>query len=82
MLLAFSPIKTRDGQVMNLLLLSYPCHRFLIEALRNDTERYNFGSWWPVLTLSQNISIGLFAAGLIMAIYVSRRPKLVTSSPA
>ena len=82
MLLAFSPIKTRDGQVMNLLLLSYPCHRFLIEALRNDTERYVLSSWWPAMTFSQNISIGLFAAGLVMVIVVWRRPKLVTSSPA
>ena len=72
MLLAFSPLKTRDGQVMNLLLLSYPCHRFLIESLRNDTERYVLGSWWPAMTLSQNISIGLFAAGLLMALYLWR----------
>ena len=76
MLLAFSPIKTRDGQVMNLLLLCYPVHRFLIEALRNDTERYVLGGWWPVMTLSQNISIGLFAAGLVMAVFVWRRPTL------
>lgn len=76
MLLAFSPLKTRDGQVMNLLLLCYPIHRFLIESLRNDTERYVLGSWWPAMTLSQNISIGLFAAGLVMACFVWRRSGL------
>lgn len=82
MLLAFSPIKTREGQVMNLLLLCYPIHRFLIEALRNDTERYNLGSWWPALTLSQNISIGLFVAGLVMAFFVWRQPLLKKKSLA
>jgi prolipoprotein diacylglyceryltransferase len=82
MLLAFSPIKWREGQVMNLLLFCYPIHRFLIEALRNDTERYVLASWWPVMTLSQNISVGMFAASLIMAFFVWRQPVLPKKSQA
>ena len=76
LLLAFSPLKTREGQVMNLLLFCYPVHRFLIECLRNDTERYVLGSWWPTMTLSQNISVGMFAAAFIMAIFVWRNPRI------
>ncbi len=82
MLLAFSPIKTRDGQVMNLLLLSYPLHRFLIESLRNDTERYVLSSWWPTMTLSQNISIGLFVFGLVLALCIWRWAPKVKPVPA
>ncbi len=82
LLLAFSPLKTREGQVMNLLLFCYPVHRFLIECLRNDTERYVLGSWWPVMTLSQNISIGMFVAALLMAVFVWRNPKISPVSPA
>jgi phosphatidylglycerol---prolipoprotein diacylglyceryl transferase len=76
LLLAFSPLKNRDGQVITLLLFCYPIHRFLIECLRNDTKRYVIASWWPVMTLSQNISIALFASAIVMALFVSRRPKI------
>jgi prolipoprotein diacylglyceryltransferase len=80
LLLAYSPIKTREGQVMNLLLFCYPIHRFLIEALRNDTQRYDLASWWPQLTLSQNISVGIFIGAIVMAGFVWSRPKLTTSN--
>ncbi|CAN5285407.1 hypothetical protein BH10PLA2_BH10PLA2_38930 [soil metagenome] len=80
LLLAYSPIKTREGQVMNLLLFIYPVHRFLIECLRNDTQRFDLASWWPQLTLSQNISVGMFIGAIVMAMFVWRHPKLTSSS--
>jgi phosphatidylglycerol:prolipoprotein diacylglycerol transferase len=80
-LLTFSPLKTREGQVMNLLLFCYPVHRFLIECLRNDTERYVLASWWPTMTLSQNISIAMFAGALVMAVFVWMNPKIQTPLP-
>ena len=44
---------------MALLLVTYPVSRFLIEWLRNDE-----GAFFAGLTISQNISVGLFAVGL------------------
>jgi phosphatidylglycerol---prolipoprotein diacylglyceryl transferase len=49
----------RPGQVMALLMIFYPLTRWPIEALRGDEPRVFLGMSW-----SQNISIGLFLAGL------------------
>jgi phosphatidylglycerol---prolipoprotein diacylglyceryl transferase len=72
LLSAFTPMKWRDGQVFDLLLLSYPLHRFLVEALRNDTQVFILNGWWPPMTLSQNISVGIFAAGIVLGFFVWR----------
>ncbi len=57
-LLAVYPLRRYDGQVMVVLMLCYAVHRFFNESLRQDTP--------PVygLTVSQWISVGIFAAGL------------------
>ena len=64
LLLSFYPFRAYDGQVFTLFISAYAVHRFLNEALRNDTEIVGL----PALhmTLSQNISLLmlLFAAGL------------------
>ena len=52
LLSAFYPLRRRDGEVMGLLMVSYPITRFLIERLRDD-ERVFFAG----MTVSQNISI-------------------------
>jgi len=54
---------------MGLLMLTYPITRFLIERLRNDEGVYYAG-----LTISQVISVGLFAVGLIYAGVLSQMP--------
>jgi phosphatidylglycerol:prolipoprotein diacylglycerol transferase len=69
LLTAFYPLRKRDGQVMGLLLLTYPVTRFLIEQLRNDEGIFAVG-----MTISQLISVGLFAFGVAYWIFVSRRP--------
>jgi phosphatidylglycerol:prolipoprotein diacylglycerol transferase len=74
-MLSYYPYKRRDGELMVVLLLVYAVHRFLNEMLRTDTDPVAFG-----LTLSQNISIGIFAAGVALAIVVSRRP-LISQAP-
>jgi phosphatidylglycerol:prolipoprotein diacylglycerol transferase len=43
LLLAFYPLRRRDGEVMALLLLTYPLTRFLIEWLRNDESVFVAG---------------------------------------
>jgi phosphatidylglycerol:prolipoprotein diacylglycerol transferase len=59
LLSAYFPLRRRDGEVMGLLMITYPITRFLIEYLRNDE-----GSFFAGLTISQNISIILLCCGL------------------
>jgi prolipoprotein diacylglyceryltransferase len=68
-LLAYWPFRRRDGELMVIFMLAYAVHRFLNEILRNDTK--------PVfadMTLSQNGSILMLLAGLVLMILVWRRP--------
>lgn len=70
LLAAYYPLRRRDGAVMGLLMLTYPVTRFLIEHLRNDEGVYFAG-----LTISQTISVGLFAFGLVYSLILSRLPE-------
>jgi phosphatidylglycerol:prolipoprotein diacylglycerol transferase len=78
LLSAFYPWRRRDGQVIALLLTVYPVTRFLIEILRADEL--------PVagtpFTISQNMSIILFLAGLGFWFLLQRRPGLRRGMPA
>lgn len=69
LLLAYFPIRRRDGEVMALLMVTYPVTRVLIEYLRSD-ERIFFAG----MTISQNISLGLLACGLAFWYALSRMP--------
>lgn len=70
LLLAFDPLKRRDGETFALLLCVHAISRFLLEIVRID-EPSVFGTG---LSISQNISIGLLAAGVGLFIYLERRP--------
>ncbi len=70
LLWAFYPLRRRDGEVMGLLMVTYPITRFLIEYLRNDE-----GVFWAGLTISQNISLVLFLGGLAYWFWLSRLPE-------
>ncbi|HQR05940.1 MAG TPA: prolipoprotein diacylglyceryl transferase [Gemmatales bacterium] len=65
LLSAYYPLRRREGAVIALLMMTYSINRYLIEQLRLDNPEYvgNF-------TISQTISIGLFAAGMAMMILV------------
>ncbi|MGC8639264.1 MAG: prolipoprotein diacylglyceryl transferase [Isosphaeraceae bacterium] len=70
LLLAFYPLRRRDGEVLGLLMVTYPITRFLIEYLRNDE-----GVFFAGMTISQNISIALFLGGLAYWLWLSRLPR-------
>jgi phosphatidylglycerol:prolipoprotein diacylglycerol transferase len=81
LLLAFFPYRRRTGEVMVLFMLCYAVHRFLNEMLRNDTQ--------PValdMTLSQNVSIIVFVAGVALWIalwlYDKRKPSVAVTPAA
>jgi phosphatidylglycerol:prolipoprotein diacylglycerol transferase len=67
----FYPRRRRDGEVMALLMVTYPVTRFLIEGLRNDEPAFVAG-----LTLSQAISVVLFGGGVAFWTYLVRQPRV------
>src|SRR5262249_34663598 len=69
LLLAYYPFRRHDGEMFVLLMLCYPVHRFLNEILRKDTDPVFAG-----LTLSQNGSILVFAAALVLGWWLWRKP--------
>jgi len=68
---AFYPLRRRDGEVMGLLMLTYPMTRFLVEHLRNDEGIFRGG-----MTISQTISLGIFLAGLAYWAWLARLPRV------
>jgi phosphatidylglycerol:prolipoprotein diacylglycerol transferase len=66
---AYYPIRRRDGEVMALLMVTYPITRFLVERLRNDE-----GMFFAGMTISQNLSIVAFVLGLCFWWWLSRQP--------
>ena len=75
--------RSRDGEVLAMGMLTYPVTRFAIEYLRGD-EMGKFGTGF---TISQLVSLGLFAGGLVYLFWLTRRPRQLTpaqrtSSPA
>jgi phosphatidylglycerol:prolipoprotein diacylglycerol transferase len=60
LLSVYYPIRRRDGEVMALLMVTYPITRLLIEYLRNDEPAFFAG-----LTISQNVSLLLLVCGLL-----------------
>jgi phosphatidylglycerol:prolipoprotein diacylglycerol transferase len=70
LLSAYYPLRRRDGEVMALLMVTYPISRFLIEYLRNDE-----GAFFAGLTISQNISVVLFLCGLLYWAWLLRLPE-------
>lgn len=69
LLTAYYPLRRRDGEVMALLMVTYPISRFLIEHLRNDE-----GAIFAGLTISQNISVLLLVCGLLFWNYLRTLP--------
>jgi phosphatidylglycerol:prolipoprotein diacylglycerol transferase len=67
----YFPRRRRDGEVMALLMVTYPISRFLIECLRADE-----GAFFAGLTISQNISLVLLACGLFTWSYLARLPRV------
>ena len=65
-LLAFEPYKRREGELTALVLTIHPISRFLLEIIRVDEAAvFNTG-----MSISQNISIAIFAGGILLWIYL------------
>lgn len=65
----YFPRRRRDGEVMALLMLAYPVVRFIEESLRADEAPFLAG-----MTISQDISVLLFACGAVFWAWLLRQP--------
>ena len=70
-LLAYTPYRRRDGEVLALMLTIYPITRFLVEIIRVD-EAPQFGT---EMSISQIVSIGVIFGVAALWVYVLRQPK-------
>lgn len=78
LVLAYEPYKKRDGELTALVLTLHPMSRFLLEVIRVDeTSVFNTG-----MSISQNISIAVFAGGLLLWVYLLARPARPARWPA
>jgi phosphatidylglycerol:prolipoprotein diacylglycerol transferase len=78
LLLLYEPYKRRDGELTALVLTIHPVSRFLLEIIRID-ESPVFGTG---MSISQNISIAIFACGVGLWVYLFwRRPKQIAWQP-
>lgn len=69
LLMSYWPFRRHDGEVMVIVMICYSIHRFLNEILRDDTAPVAFD-----MTLSQNISIIVFASAIFMGFWLQTRP--------
>ena len=76
-LLAYEPFQRRTGELTALVLTLHPISRFLLEIVRVD-EGAVFGT---SLSISQNISIAIFAGGLVLWAYLLTRPAAAAPQP-
>jgi prolipoprotein diacylglyceryltransferase len=65
LLTAYFPFRTRDGQVMGLLMICYAVHRYVNELLRNDPRPKGFECYGSVF---------LLGAGIALMVYLYRKP--------
>jgi phosphatidylglycerol:prolipoprotein diacylglycerol transferase len=68
---SFYPYRRHDGEVMALMLMLHPISRFLLETIRVDEAPV----WGTGLSISQNLSVGLFLVGLALWVAVGRKPR-------
>ncbi|MDR0870103.1 MAG: prolipoprotein diacylglyceryl transferase [Planctomycetaceae bacterium] len=61
----------RDGMIFCTFMLLYSVARFTIEMIRTDEDSF-LGTG---LTVSQNVSIGVLIAGIILLFYLRQKPK-------
>jgi len=78
----FYPFRVRDGEVFALLLTIHPITRFLIEMIRTDEPKGVLTLCGYPLTISQCLSIGLLAAGIVLWVVIELRPRRAANMPS
>lgn len=68
---AYFRYRHKDGAVLAVGWLVYPITRFVLEYLRSD----ELGQFGTTLTISQWVSIAMFASGLVFTAWLNFRPR-------
>jgi phosphatidylglycerol:prolipoprotein diacylglycerol transferase len=68
---SYYPFRRRDGEVIAMLMTIYPITRFVLEMIRTDESAIGGTG----LTISQNVSVGLFLAALVLWGVLLRQPR-------
>jgi phosphatidylglycerol:prolipoprotein diacylglycerol transferase len=76
-LLGWYPLRRHEGEVTALMITIYPIMRILEEIIRHD-EPLN----WTRMTISQDISVLLLAAAVVLWIFILRAPRLKYAASA
>jgi phosphatidylglycerol:prolipoprotein diacylglycerol transferase len=71
LLWAYFPRRKRDGEVIVLLMVGYSLLRFATEFLRGDAD-----GWYGPFTISQYLSLGILALGLVFWMKLPRRRRI------
>ncbi len=71
LLLAYTPFRRRDGEVVALMLTVYAVTRYLLEDIRTDEAPIFFTG----LSISQNVSLLLLLAIAVLWFYILRQPR-------
>lgn len=64
-ILAYEPLRTRDGSLIAILMIGYGIHRYLNELLRDDPRPEGFERYGSLL---------LITGGVALALWIWRRP--------
>lgn len=67
----YFPFRRRDGEVIAMLLMTYPIARTLLEMIRNDEP----GRFNTSLTISQWVSGFILLAGVALWVYLAGQPR-------
>jgi prolipoprotein diacylglyceryltransferase len=62
LLVAYTPYKSRDGQVMGLLMVCYAVHRYLNELLRADDRPTGFEAYGSLILLAAGVAFLVWLA--------------------
>ena len=83
--LTYYPYRRHAGEVFALGWVAYPVSRFVVELLRGD----ELGQFGTTFTISQWVSMGMFASGLAFLVWLQRQTpstpraaSAVTAAPA
>jgi phosphatidylglycerol:prolipoprotein diacylglycerol transferase len=78
MLWLYFPFRRRDGEVFALLITIHPIARFFLEMIRTDEP----GQFGTELSISQWISLAIFAAAAGLWLYLRQQPRTESRSLA
>jgi prolipoprotein diacylglyceryltransferase len=73
-LMAYYPLRRREGQVISVLMVGYGLHRYLNELLRDDPRPKGLESKTSVVLVVAGLALWTYLAGIALWTYLRTRP--------